>query len=218
VGKLRGVRFVKYNGKYLYNVLLKKHSNMVVNNMNVETLNPTNVVSKLYLNDYNIADKLKLIMKINDLSKNTNDNRMSINYIKTNYTVHRFNPRYNNIVFTRRNNHGHNYSGLRINVAPPSALVNGSNDVENGANADNTPNPNHVVNAAVNVVNKPTPNHAHTHTHTHPHNKPVANQTAAIAKHTKTLKNLIRLRSFWTHRNPHNKDVNANRYFNRRRW
>ncbi len=50
VGKLDGVHTVPYDGKVVYNVLLEKHGLMSVNNMVVETLNPTNKVAKSILN------------------------------------------------------------------------------------------------------------------------------------------------------------------------
>ena len=40
------IRKVKYGGEALYNVLLKKHSTMSVNNMTVETLHPKNSTLK----------------------------------------------------------------------------------------------------------------------------------------------------------------------------
>jgi hypothetical protein len=50
VGKLDGVYTVPYDGKVVYNVLLKQHSVMNVNNMILETLNPENKVAKEILN------------------------------------------------------------------------------------------------------------------------------------------------------------------------
>ena len=259
--KMRGIYFVKYNGKHLYNVLLRKHVHMVVNNMKVETLNPSNIVSQLYLNDYNIADKIKLILKINESSKNNNDakHRMTINYNKTNYTVHRFNPRYHNIIFTRRNNvrnhpnqipnvsynakikpstsnavndanvnainvNDANVNAINVNDANVNAInvndanVNAANVNAANVNAANVNGANAInVNANVNAANAINVNCANVNAA----NVNGANVNAInvnAAKHNKTLKNLIRLRSFWTHKNPHNRVVNANRYFNRRRW
>ena len=39
---------ITYSGEVLYNVLLSTHEKMIVNNMIVETLDPTNVVAQLY--------------------------------------------------------------------------------------------------------------------------------------------------------------------------
>ena len=40
--------FVRNTGVMMYNVLLKTYEKMVVNNMVVETLHPTNKIAKLY--------------------------------------------------------------------------------------------------------------------------------------------------------------------------
>jgi hypothetical protein len=45
VGKAQGVDLIDYNGEILYNVLLKTHSTMEVNNMILETLHPENKVA-----------------------------------------------------------------------------------------------------------------------------------------------------------------------------
>jgi hypothetical protein len=71
---------IKYNGEYLYNVLLEKHGTMIVNNMICETLSPKNTIVQLY----NILDKIPLechkdiIIKFN--KKNTNKN-WSFNFL-----------------------------------------------------------------------------------------------------------------------------------------
>jgi uncharacterized delta-60 repeat protein len=70
VGRLRGVYYVKYNGETLYNVLMEKHYYMYVNNLKVETLNPKNIVAKLYTSNYNEDEKLKIILEINEQTKN----------------------------------------------------------------------------------------------------------------------------------------------------
>jgi hypothetical protein len=52
VGRMNGVHTVPYNGMdVLYNVLLEHHGVMNVNNMIVETLNPSNKVAKELLNN-----------------------------------------------------------------------------------------------------------------------------------------------------------------------
>ena len=45
------VEEVKYNGERLYNILMDKHEIIRVNNMNVETLHPNNLIARLYTND-----------------------------------------------------------------------------------------------------------------------------------------------------------------------
>ena len=41
------VTFVDYNGETLYNVLLKKHDKMMINNLICETLSPDNIIAKI---------------------------------------------------------------------------------------------------------------------------------------------------------------------------
>ena len=64
VGKVDGVYLKKYNGEILYNVLLDKHSKMIVNNMIVETLDPTNIVAKLYNGNYTPEEFNKISVDI----------------------------------------------------------------------------------------------------------------------------------------------------------
>jgi uncharacterized delta-60 repeat protein len=91
VGRLRGIYHVKYNKQILYNVLMEKHYIMNVNNMSVETLNPKNIVAKLYTNEHSPEEKTKLILEINETSKknaNIINNTISlrnIQYIRKNH-------------------------------------------------------------------------------------------------------------------------------------
>jgi uncharacterized delta-60 repeat protein len=123
VGHQRGVYYVRYDKRYLYNVLMKKHSVMIVNNMKVETLDPINIVAKLYMNNYTIHEKIKLISKINEHSnKLIEKDKISIAYKKflssnytryNNYKVHRYNTRYSNLFFTRRI-----HKNANVNITP----------------------------------------------------------------------------------------------------
>jgi uncharacterized delta-60 repeat protein len=74
VGRLHGIYYVKYNGETLYNVLMEKHYIMNVNNIRVETLNPRNIVAKLYTNEHTPEEKAKIILEINETSKNNINN------------------------------------------------------------------------------------------------------------------------------------------------
>ena len=60
---------IKYKGEILYNVLLTEYDKMVVNNLICETLNPKNMIAKLYtfLSDYNynIEEQSQIIKKYN---------------------------------------------------------------------------------------------------------------------------------------------------------
>lgn len=48
VGRVENVKKIKYMGDILYNVLMEDYEKMVVNNLIVETLHPTNIIAKLY--------------------------------------------------------------------------------------------------------------------------------------------------------------------------
>jgi len=102
VGRFRGVNYVKYDGEKLYNVLMENHQIMIVNNMKVETLNPKNIIAKLYTSDLNNNEKLKIILEMNEKAKNKNHNyetRNGYENIVKNYTRRRFNVlRYNPII------------------------------------------------------------------------------------------------------------------------
>ena len=66
---------VPYNGDILYNILLKEHGSMTVNNLVVETLHPQNFIAALYmqLNRMNMSNashirmKNRMIHKYNDV-------------------------------------------------------------------------------------------------------------------------------------------------------
>jgi hypothetical protein len=134
VGRKHGIYFKKYNGEYLYNVLMETHMAMLVNNMKVETLDPKNIVAKLYTNKYSPEQKEKIILQINNFSHDHynkyrnfhNYDRLQFNRTRRNYEVHRFNPIlgklhlrtqknysfFNNILKeqSRIDNHNHNHN------------------------------------------------------------------------------------------------------------
>ena len=64
-----GIELIKYNGEILYNVLMIEENIMIVNNLIVETLNPKNWISKLYINTRYMdnTEKDKIIKKINKI-------------------------------------------------------------------------------------------------------------------------------------------------------
>jgi hypothetical protein len=66
------VKKVKYSGERLYNVLLAKHGRMRINNMVCETLDPDNVIAKLYSNKYNNDERVELICQMNNSLHNRN--------------------------------------------------------------------------------------------------------------------------------------------------
>ena len=68
------VNKIKYNGEVLYNVLLKEHDKMIVNNLICETLHPENKIAQLYkiLSDLSPTDQHKVIKEYNDYSIKNN--------------------------------------------------------------------------------------------------------------------------------------------------
>jgi len=118
VGKIRGVYFKQYNGEFLYNVLMEKHYIMLVNQMRVETLNPRNMVAKLYSPDYSPQQKTAILSEINAYSSNKNNEYHKkqndyksygriIVYNKTrrNYEIHKYNPLIHKLHFQTKKNY-----------------------------------------------------------------------------------------------------------------
>jgi hypothetical protein len=63
------VRKVPYHGDILYNIVLNNRGWVVVNNMICETLDPENIIAKLYLSDFEFEYKSKIIYAMNDSIK-----------------------------------------------------------------------------------------------------------------------------------------------------
>ena len=63
------VEKVEYKGEKLYNILMDKHEIIKVNNLNVETLHPNNLIARLYNNEQfqnmDYEEKKQLIKKFN---------------------------------------------------------------------------------------------------------------------------------------------------------
>lgn len=68
----QGVTAIPYNGEILYNVLLKKHDKMMINNLICETLHPENIVAKIYNGNFHPTEKSKIYEKLNHIIR-TND-------------------------------------------------------------------------------------------------------------------------------------------------
>jgi len=66
VGKVEGVYNKKYNGEILYNVLLDKYDKMFVNNLIVETLDPENIIAKLYNGSLTETERNTIILNLNN--------------------------------------------------------------------------------------------------------------------------------------------------------
>jgi hypothetical protein len=68
-----GIYYVPYNGEILYNVLLNNHGKMIVNNMEVETLHPENIIAKLYNEEkFSELHRNNIIEEMNDCYKTNN--------------------------------------------------------------------------------------------------------------------------------------------------
>ena len=109
VGRFRGIYHTKYNGEVLYNILMEKHYIININNMRVETLNPKNIVAKLYTSNYNNEEKMKLILEINEISKRNMQNATMQKPSYNNYN------NYNNFERNRHNTTVRKLSILRYN-------------------------------------------------------------------------------------------------------
>ena len=146
VNRKRRIYYVKYNGKYLYNVLMNRHYCMTVNNIKVETLNPRNIIAKLYTNDYNTDYKIELINRINkhylhkaeqNAIKDRISKNMRLNYTRAKnqrYRIHRYNSLINNMAFfTRKRAYNAEHYPV-VNVA-----------LQNTTNTTNTKNINDAI-------------------------------------------------------------------------
>jgi len=69
---MKGVEAVPYSGEVLYNILEDKYSLMKVNNIVCETLDPNNVVAKLYNSNLGEEYKKKIISVANHTTKKRN--------------------------------------------------------------------------------------------------------------------------------------------------
>jgi uncharacterized delta-60 repeat protein len=115
VNKTRGIYYVNYANQYLYNVLLKQHFYMMVNNMMVETLNPNNIMAKLVTSNVTEPEKIKLVCKINEYAtlkmKKMKEASATLNDMNKHYTVrnnkqvyrvHAQHPSFHKFMHTRR--------------------------------------------------------------------------------------------------------------------
>ena len=67
IGVCKGASKTPYNGEILYNVLLKKHDKMMINNLICETLDPENIVAKIINRKLKQSDVNKLYAKLNSI-------------------------------------------------------------------------------------------------------------------------------------------------------
>ena len=70
VDRCEGVTQVPYFGETLYNVLLRNHSYMTINNMTCETLSPNNIVALIYGGSYTSAEKNAFLAQLSRSIRN----------------------------------------------------------------------------------------------------------------------------------------------------
>jgi hypothetical protein len=61
----KNVSPVEYNGEILYNVLMENHDKLKVNNLTFESLDPENIIAKLYTSNFDDGYKNKITVMIN---------------------------------------------------------------------------------------------------------------------------------------------------------
>jgi hypothetical protein len=162
VGKLRGVYYKKYNGEFLYNVLMEKHYTMFVNGIKVETLYPKSMVAKLYSTTTSDSEKTAIIFEINNRSSNKNNEYykpqnnhnsygqiVSYNKTKRNYEIHKYNPLVYKLHFQTKRN----FSFLKhVNRSNVSSLSNHHN--HHNHNHHNHNHHNHTIKHNVHIPQK----------------------------------------------------------------
>ena len=65
VNNIPNVRYIDYAGEPLYNILLEEYGEIIINNMIVETLHPTNRIATLYNSNYTIEQRNEIVMQMN---------------------------------------------------------------------------------------------------------------------------------------------------------
>jgi hypothetical protein len=58
LGKFPGVNKVEYRGDTLYNILMENNEKIIVNNIVCETLDPQNIIAKLYLSNFEFTPEI----------------------------------------------------------------------------------------------------------------------------------------------------------------
>ena len=81
VSKYNNVTLVPYNGVALYNILMKTHDTVMVNNMICETLHPLNIVSKIMNKKMTNKEKQDTFNKLKSKINNT-DKRTVMKYVR----------------------------------------------------------------------------------------------------------------------------------------
>jgi hypothetical protein len=71
---LEDIEYFEYNGEVLYNILLENYSIISVNNMHVETLDPNNIIAKIYSGKYSKKEQIEMIKTLNNSIKQNDYN------------------------------------------------------------------------------------------------------------------------------------------------
>ena len=66
VGLFKNVKKIQYNGEYLYNILMENYNTVIVNRLICETLDPENLLSKIYTSNLSQSYKNKFILTMNE--------------------------------------------------------------------------------------------------------------------------------------------------------
>ena len=93
--RLRKIRQVPYHGEALYNILLDKRGWVVANNMICETLDPDNIIAKLYLSNLGTEYKDRIVYMMNECIKRRDVNalkRIAERVFPTVYTSSKVQP------------------------------------------------------------------------------------------------------------------------------
>ena len=80
VKQFKNVKEIEYNEEILYNVLMEKHDTLKANNLTFETLDPKNIIAKLYTSNFDEKYKDNIVVMINH-SIMQKDNRLYQNII-----------------------------------------------------------------------------------------------------------------------------------------
>jgi hypothetical protein len=81
---IKGIYPIPYSGEVLYNVLLESYEKMIVNNLIVETLDPTNIIAQIYSKKFSNEKREYLIKKLNHFikTKSKQDFKQLAKYLK----------------------------------------------------------------------------------------------------------------------------------------
>jgi len=82
-GLLKNVKLIKYNNEAMYNIMMDKWELVCIHNMIVETLDPNNIIAKLYRTTLSENKKQSLIKEISNATINEDYDKFNLikNYI-----------------------------------------------------------------------------------------------------------------------------------------